>query len=34
MPVEEVFAMREDGLGWGKIKKQLGAKSGGGPPDD
>jgi hypothetical protein len=34
MPVEDIFAMREDGLGWGQIKKQLGVKPGGGPPDD
>jgi hypothetical protein len=34
MSVEEVFALREDGLGWGQIKKQLGVKPGGGPPDD
>jgi hypothetical protein len=34
MSVEDIFAMREDGLGWGQIKKQLGVKHGGGPPDD
>jgi hypothetical protein len=34
MSVEDIFAMREDGLGWGQIKKQLGVKPGGGSPDD
>jgi hypothetical protein len=34
MPVEEIFALREDGLGWGQIKKQLGVKPGSGPPGD
>jgi hypothetical protein len=31
-PVEEIFALRQSGLGWGQIKQQLGVLPG--PPDD
>ncbi len=30
--VEEIFALRQSGLGWGQIRQQLGVLPGGGPP--
>lgn len=33
VPVEEIFALRQSGLGWGQIWQSLGLLPGGGPPD-
>ena len=32
--VEEIFAMRQAGMGWGQIMQALGVLPGGGPPDN